>query len=215
MTSTKVTLKGTSTVSLNERFTCMLKSQLQPPADVKVSMQEQHVASARNRHLALQMENRPSVQAALGNSEADTPQQRRKRVNIHARLGYPVRGGARGFRGRGNRGAVFLRVWGRGGVSWLSVRRGLRHQGSLVARAGVLVSRGARGGLRGRGRGTGPRGRGDFARGDCGRGGWFGRPKITREELDYQLDAYMSKSKAYLDAELDAYMAQSDTEPME
>uniref|UniRef100_A0AAY4CX52 Uncharacterized protein n=1 Tax=Denticeps clupeoides TaxID=299321 RepID=A0AAY4CX52_9TELE len=72
MTSTKVTLKGTSTVSLNERFTCMLKSQLQPPADVKVSMQEQHVASARNRHLALQMENRPSVQAALGNKGVAT-----------------------------------------------------------------------------------------------------------------------------------------------
>ena len=32
---------------------------------VRATMQQQHLASARNRRLAQQMENRPSVQAAL------------------------------------------------------------------------------------------------------------------------------------------------------
>jgi hypothetical protein len=38
---------------------------------------------------------------------------------------------------------------------------------------------------------------------------------MTREQLDNQLDAYMSKTKGNLDAELDAYMAQADPEGME
>lgn len=67
------------------------------------------------------------------------------------------------------------------------------------------------------------RGRGGFAgRGMAGRGrgrgrgrGAGGRPQVTREQLDNQLDAYMSKTKGHLDAELDAYMAQADPESME
>lgn len=65
-----------------------------------------------------------------------------------------------------------------------------------------------RGGLRGRGGFLG-RGRGR------GRGRGAGRPAVTREQLDNQLDAYMSKTKGHLDAELDAYMAQADPESME
>lgn len=65
-----------------------------------------------------------------------------------------------------------------------------------------------RGGLRGRG-GFPVRGRGR------GRGRGAGRPIVTREQLDNQLDAYMSKTKGNLDAELDAYMAQADSESME
>lgn len=40
----------------------------------------------------------------------------------------------------------------------------------------------------------------------------FESPQVpaTREQLDEQLDEYMSKSKSHLDAELDAYMAQVD-----
>lgn len=41
------------------------------------------------------------------------------------------------------------------------------------------------------------------------------RPAVTREQLDNQLDAYMSKTKGHLDAELDAYMAQADPDSME
>lgn len=65
-----------------------------------------------------------------------------------------------------------------------------------------------RGGMRGRGGFLG-RGRGR------GRGREAGRPVVTREQLDNQLDAYMSKTKGHLDAELDAYMAQADPESME
>lgn len=34
----------------------------------------------------------------------------------------------------------------------------------------------------------------------------------SREELDEQLEEYMSKTKSHLDAELDAYMAEVDLE---
>lgn len=66
-----------------------------------------------------------------------------------------------------------------------------------------------RGGLRGRGGFAGRGGRGR------GRGRGIGRPSVTREQLDNQLDAYMSKTKGHLDAELDAYMAQADPDSME
>lgn len=66
-----------------------------------------------------------------------------------------------------------------------------------------------RGGLRGRGGFPGRGGRGR------GRGRGVGRPAVTREQLDNQLDAYMSKTKGHLDAELDAYMAQADPDSME
>lgn len=62
-----------------------------------------------------------------------------------------------------------------------------------------MIGRG-RGGFGGRGRG---RGRGRSA---------LTRPVLTKEQLDNQLDAYMSKTKGHLDAELDAYMAQTDPE---
>lgn len=62
-----------------------------------------------------------------------------------------------------------------------------------------MIGRG-RGGFGGRGRGRG-RGRGALT-----------RPVLTKEQLDNQLDAYMSKTKGHLDAELDAYMAQTDPE---
>lgn len=71
----------------------------------------------------------------------------------------------------------------------------------------VLVT--GRGGLRGRGGFAGRGGRGR------GRGRGVGRPTVTREQLDNQLDAYMSKTKGHLDAELDAYMAQADPDSME
>ncbi|KAL6031354.1 hypothetical protein STEG23_006995 [Scotinomys teguina] len=38
------------------------------------------------------------------------------------------------------------------------------------------------------------------------------RPALTKEQLDDELDAYMSKTIARLDADLDAYMAQAETE---
>ncbi|XP_036001512.1 chromatin target of PRMT1a isoform X2 [Fundulus heteroclitus] len=68
--SQKVVLKSTTKVSLNERFTNMLKNKQPTAVSIRATMQQQHLASARNRRLAQQMENRPSVQAALNHKQA-------------------------------------------------------------------------------------------------------------------------------------------------
>ncbi|XP_034021323.1 chromatin target of PRMT1a [Thalassophryne amazonica] len=231
VSSQKVVLKSTTKVSLNERFTNMLKNKQPTPVSIRATMQQQHLASARNRRLAQQMENRPSVQAALNHKQS--LKQRLGKSNIQARLGRPVgplmRGGGRGgmrgmsrggFRGRGRgvmRGALSLRgkrmssggpMRGRSSAGRFAMRRGGRNRGA-AGRGGPM----SRGGTRGRG---GLRGRGGFpGRGGRGRGRGGGRPAVTREQLDNQLDAYMSKTKGHLDAELDAYMAQADPDSME
>ncbi|XP_056335275.1 chromatin target of PRMT1a [Danio aesculapii] len=226
--SQKVVLKSTTKVSLNERFTNMLKNKQPTVSSIRATMQQQHMASAHNRRLAQQMENRPSVQAALHHKQS--LKQRLGKSNIQARLGRPigslmqVGGRGRGLRGRARggtmRGALSFRgagqMRGRGGPGRMGFRRGMRHRGGAPGR-GALGGRGAARGMPGgRGRG-GMRGRGGFAgRGrGRGRGRGAGRPIVTREQLDNQLDAYMSKTKGHLDAELDAYMAQADPESME
>ncbi|XP_027892078.1 chromatin target of PRMT1a isoform X2 [Xiphophorus couchianus] len=240
--SQKVVLKSTTKVSLNERFTNMLKNKQPTAVSIRATMQQQHLASARNRRLAQQMENRPSVQAALNHKQS--LKQRLGKGSIQARLGRPVgvlmrggpagsrgglrgltRGGFRGVRGGIMRGALSLRgkriptggpMRGRGIASRMPIRRGGRYRGVPAGRGGVMsrgVGRGGvargRGGLRGRGGFAGRGGRGR------GRGRGSGRPAVTREQLDNQLDAYMSKTKGHLDAELDAYMAQADPDSME
>ncbi|XP_039623591.1 chromatin target of PRMT1a isoform X1 [Polypterus senegalus] len=237
----KVVLKSTTKMSLNERFTNMLKNKQPMPVNIRATMQQQHMASARNRRLAQQMENRPSVQAALKLKQS--LKQRLGKSNIQARLGRPLggllrgvpgnrgipigalRGMSRGLRGRGGRGgpirgALSLRGpgRGRGGMLRLGLRRGMRQRGGMMGRGGPMMGRGSGGltrGMGGRGRGGMPiRGRGGYIGRGRGRGRGRGatRPTITREQLDNQLDAYMSKTKGHLDAELDAYMAQADTD---
>lgn len=217
----------------------MLKNKQPTAVNIRATMQQQHLASARNRRLAQQMENRPSVQAALHHKQS--LKQRLGKGNIQARLGRPMgtlmrggaaggRGGMRGMsrgmmrgRGRGGllRGALALRgkhmpggpMRGRGSAGRLSMRRGGRQRGGMAGRGGALSRGAARGGVA-RGRG-GLRGRGAFGGRGRGRGRGVGRPAVTREQLDNQLDAYMSKTKGHLDAELDAYMAQADPNTME
>ncbi|KAM9777140.1 chromatin target of PRMT1a isoform 1-T2 [Syngnathus typhle] len=264
--SQKVVLKSTTKVSLNERFTNMLKNKQPTAVSIRATMQQQHMASARNRRLAQQMENRPSVQAAL--SHKQSLKQRLGKSNIQARLGRPVgmgmRGGAvgvrgamrgmtRGLRGRGRggmmRGALSLRgkrmapgfpMRGRGFAGRVAMRRGGRQRAGIPGRGGAMGRGAPRGGIaRGKsscaawlesflavaaahyrcfvlrtGRG-GLRGRGGGYASRRGRGRGVGRPSVTREQLDNQLDAYMSKTKGHLDAELDAYMAQADPDSME
>ncbi|XP_054038684.1 chromatin target of PRMT1 protein isoform X2 [Rissa tridactyla] len=173
----KVVLKSTTKMSLNERFTNMLKNKQPMPVNIRATMQQQQqLASARNRRLAQQMENRPSVQAALKLKQS--LKQRLGKSNIQARLGRPAgplargamggRGLAMGQRGlprgamRGGRGARALL---RGGVP-------LRGQSLLRGGRGISPRMGLRrGGIRGRG---GP-GRGGLGRGAMGRGGLGGR----------------------------------------
>lgn len=50
-------------------FTNMLKNKQPTAVSIRATMQQQHLASARNRRLAQQMENRPSVQAALSHKQ--------------------------------------------------------------------------------------------------------------------------------------------------
>ncbi|XP_061089340.1 chromatin target of PRMT1b [Conger conger] len=224
--SQKVMLKSTTKVSLNERFTDVLKNKQPVAVSIRATVQLQHSASAHNRRLAQQMEHRPSVLAALQHKQS--LKQRLGRSNIQARLGrsratgwgFPTaglrgmsRGGVRGRGGRGGpmRGATSLRgmgqVRGRGGPALLAVRRGWRQRGGFVGRGGALMGRGGS-------RGNGLWGRGSFGGRGRGRGQGrgVGRPAVTQEQLDNQLDAYMSKTKGHLDAELDAYMAQTDAE---
>lgn len=47
----------------------MLKNKQPAAVSIRATMQQQHLASARNRRLAQQMENRPSVQAALNQKQ--------------------------------------------------------------------------------------------------------------------------------------------------
>ncbi|CAO2587859.1 hypothetical protein LEMLEM_LOCUS4685 [Lemmus lemmus] len=88
-------------MSLNELFTNMLKNKQPMPVNIGASMQQQQqLASARNRRLAQQMENRPSVQAALKLKQS--LKQRLGKSNIQARLGRPIGALARGaIGGRG------------------------------------------------------------------------------------------------------------------
>ena len=49
-------------------------------------------------------------------------------------------------------------------------------------------------------------GRNRRGRGGGGRGGRYQKPKISKEELDAQLDSYMANTKTVLDKDLDDYM---------
>ncbi|NXD17630.1 CHTOP protein, partial [Nothocercus nigrocapillus] len=218
----KVVLKSTTKMSLNERFTNMLKNKQPMPVNIRATMQQQQqLASARNRRLAQQMENRPSVQAALKLKQKSL-KQRLGKSNIQARLGRPAGALARGAMGgrgmsMGQRGLPRGAMRGGRGARAL-LRGGIPLRGqccSRLARAQALLlllspskhCLRQRRGMAGRGRGGfGGRGRGR------GRGRGSARPALTKEQLDNQLDAYMSKTKGHLDAELDAYMAQTDPE---
>ncbi|XP_027290149.1 chromatin target of PRMT1 protein-like isoform X1 [Cricetulus griseus] len=239
----KVVLKRNTKVSLNERFTNILKNKQPMPVNMRALMQQQQqqLASARNRRLTLQMENRPSVQALLKLKQSS--KQRLGKSNIQARLGRPIGTLAKGAIG-GSDLPIIQRGLPRGGLHGAhATRTPLRGrkllQGQNLLQGGRALATGMdlrRGGVRGRG-GPGRVGLGRGAMGHgriCGRvpamicpgrEGFGGRGQgrgrrrgaltrnvLTKEQLDNQLDAYMSKTKAHLDAELDAYMAQTDPE---
>ncbi|GAB1603860.1 hypothetical protein Ahia01_000667300, partial [Argonauta hians] len=229
----KIVLKSTTRMSLNDRFTNIQKSR--PPVtvqNIRAKMAAQQQASVRNRRLAQQMANRPSVIAAL-KIKRRSLKQRLGKSNVKSRLSLSVMRG-RGSRSRGSRGGSMgmLRGRGRGGSSSRGGGGGMRSRGGggPVGRGGGGGGgrfRGGRGGpgggMRGGGRGRG--GGGPPGMGGCGgrqdrsgnggnpgsggQGGGGGNPMVLKQELDSQLDEFMSKTKAHLDAELDAYMAQA------
>lgn len=67
------------------------------------------------------------------------------------------------------------------------------------------------GGIHGRGLAVMGRGRGNFGGRGRGRGALL-RSELTKEQLDKELDEYMSNTKGHVDAELDAYMMHTDPE---
>uniref|UniRef100_H0X373 Chromatin target of PRMT1 n=1 Tax=Otolemur garnettii TaxID=30611 RepID=H0X373_OTOGA len=137
--------------------------------------------------------------------------QRLGKSNIQARLGRPIGALARGAIGGrglpiiqrglprgGLRGGRATRTLLRGGMS---LRGGVRGRGG-PGRGGLGRGAMGRGGIGGRGRGMIGRGRGGFGGRGRGRGrgrGALARPVLTKEQLDNQLDAYMSKTKGHLD----------------
>ncbi|KAG9276640.1 chromatin target of PRMT1 protein-like [Astyanax mexicanus] len=214
--SPEIYLKSTSLMSLNDRFSSIGKKP--ELIDLSGNVQQLQTASLKNQQLAQQMANWPSVLSALRN--IPSLKHRLGRGNIKARLSRPLmRGGLHGvarrsgkLRGRGPslRGTLSVRcVRGlQGVVSGFVTHQGLnrQYQGASVSEPRVMQNRGVRGSMRGNGRGM-------FV--GHGRGGgrrWAeSRPVPTREELDEQLDDYMSMTKSHLDAQLDAYMAEVDS----
>jgi len=75
--------------------------------------------------------------------------------------------------------------WGRGGGASNGYGRDYQRSGNWWGRGG-----------------RGRRGRGG------GRGGRYQKPKISKEELDAQLDSYMANTKTVLDKDLNDYMSQ-------
>ncbi|XP_041355897.1 chromatin target of PRMT1 protein-like isoform X2 [Gigantopelta aegis] len=263
---TKIVLKSTTKMSLNDRFTNIQKTRPQPapsPQNIRSNIAQQQQASAKNRRLAQQFANRPGmgspnslsedgmanrvgVVTAMKNTKRSL-QQRLGRGNIKARLNFAAVGrggdqmGGRGQpRGRGmRRGRGGQRGWvnpvgdggfmsrgrgfprargqpGRGGFRSLSRGRNMRRGGGDFRGGrggrGMTFSRFRGGRGRSRGRGRGPGGRG-LQRGRGGRGRGRGRGAanpVSQEELDNQLEEYMSKTKNHLDHELDVYMAEAN-----
>ncbi|XP_038176437.1 chromatin target of PRMT1 protein-like isoform X2 [Arvicola amphibius] len=193
----KKVLQGTTKMSLNERFSRMLENKQPMTVTIRASLQEQQRASSRSRRLARQMENRPSVQPPVR-----LEQRLAKRRDIQASLGRP-RGapdrGAVGGRGLPKHQRGFPRGGGRqhGGHA---TRRLPRGAWSLQGRSPLLRGRGGNGG-----RGLPVKGR------ERGRGA-LPRPVPTKEQLDKELDEYMSNVKGPLYSESDADMAQTDPE---
>uniref|UniRef100_A0A8V1AKF9 Chromatin target of PRMT1 n=1 Tax=Gallus gallus TaxID=9031 RepID=A0A8V1AKF9_CHICK len=153
----KVVLKSTTKMSLNERFTNMLKNKQPMPVNIRATMQQQQqLASARNRRLAQQMENRPSVQAALKLKQS--LKQRLGKSNIQARLGRPAGPIARGAMG------------GRG----LAMGQSSAERRAPTARSGPAAGRPRNGPQDGaeKRRAAGPRGAGQRRYGAWSHGAW-------------------------------------------
>ncbi|XP_067942139.1 chromatin target of PRMT1 protein-like isoform X2 [Watersipora subatra] len=166
----KLLLRDASSISLNARFEKLPKNQpqeTQQNARRQERIQNQQ-SSAKNRRLAAQMANRPSVQRALGSTQDLTSPPR-----------PPRRGGLRGFgslRGRGaavrGRGAAAIGGGMRSVAPSFQGNRALQQSRQPNSVKSRLTLRGAARGVFARGvRARGGAARGGAARGGAARGG--------------------------------------------
>ncbi|KAF8786106.1 chromatin target of PRMT1 protein-like [Argiope bruennichi] len=233
--TTKIVLKNTTKMSLNERFTAY-RAEAQSAANTyrqKIQMQRQ--ATSANLRLAQQMANRPTVIAALRLKKRSLQQRLGRRQqsasNVKARLNLSgkrltynsLQGRLGAFRGRGaNRRGGFKPgtsplLKARLGTTTRSFsyasqpnqRLGFRKRGNF--QGGNRQARvGNRLQIPRNGRG-GRSNRGGGGRGRLGKGRWGKDSNAvlpTKQELDNQLDEYMAETKGSLDAQLGQYMSQ-------
>lgn len=191
---TKITFKNFTKMTLNARFTSIMKSR--PPATSQTSkthVTTENLASEKNRKLALQMENRHSNKSAP--APVFTPPV--SRLSVRDRLGR-VGGNATSSRARGILRGALRRGGGIQRQSYSTRGKNLKNS-KPAGRSKVPLNRVSRGGVQKRGnfRGRG-RGRGKTT-------------PVDKSKLDNELDSYMSKTRGSMDAELDEYMASVET----
>lgn len=188
---TKIRMKRARKVSVSDRFAQYQKLHPQPltVSEIRAKMRKDLQASQASRRLAQQLANRPSLEAALGNLNEMSVEQQLGPSNVKARLSDNA-------------------VTGVGGQMSVEQQLGPSNVKARLSHNDVTGVGGQQVGL---GRGSGQRGglgrgveRGRFQRG--GRGGVRGQSRergtkltISKEELDNQLDEYMSNRKAKLD----------------
>lgn len=208
----KLVLRSTATMSLHERFTQLRKIVVQPieetpstrppppapppPPQYYVPPPERSEPRVDRARMAAQpryrRENRISRQLAI---EAAL---KLKRKSIKQRLGIRQNNFRRNqTQTFGWRGGRARRVRGR-------FRDGINGQWNNMRTQNGNIGRRRQGTWRRGGGGRGGRG----GRRQRGRGGRQPQTKVTKEELDQQLDSYMANTKTVLDRDLDDYMSQ-------
>ncbi|XP_035216302.1 chromatin target of PRMT1 protein-like [Stegodyphus dumicola] len=224
--NTKIVLKNTTKISLNERFTTY-RAQAQTIDNYRHKFQMQRQATSANLRLAQQMANRPTVIAALRLKKRSLQQrlgrkQQAAKSNIKARLNLSgnrinnssIKGRLGMVRGKGMRRGNFKR----GTSPLIKARLGLPKSGYNYISNQRSGFRNRRGNFRGGNRQS--RGRLQVQRNlppksnrgrGRGRGRWNSKIQAslpTKQELDNQLDEYMAETKGTLDAQLGHYMSQ-------
>jgi len=205
----KIIIKGTSKLSLQDRF-ARLSSEVEQQ---RSTFHTNDVAvSAANKRLAQDLGNHPDVVAALHMQRKSVLQ----RLGVKARLGVPAGFQQRGFQQR-NGFRPFQNRFRNIGTSpighfnngYFNPRNFGPKRMNNNSRGGSLSGMGfGRGGFRKRFSRGGGRGGWRYGRGG-GRGGGMQNERLSREELDRQLDEYMAKTKTHLDNDLDVYMGET------
>jgi len=227
MSSSKLVLKSTTTTSLNDRFSKLMKNRPDESSRTMVDKSGRiRPGSEKNRRFAEELEKRS------GDRRSGVAQEVRRKP-LSTRLGDIGQGGARGFKQAIKRtptkGGLAGRVGKRNENTNMANKALKRAQDMLrnterelailkrnkAAQTRVNLQKNqpkrgggaTRGAPRGRGRG-GSRGGGRGGRGGRG-GGRGGDRNVSEDTLDKQLDSYMLKTKGGLDAQMDEYMSKT------